>query len=30
MSDYTDVNPEFGTFEDFEELVETTHQNGLI
>ncbi|TDN87622.1 alpha amylase catalytic subunit [Salegentibacter sp. 24] len=29
ISDYTDVNPEFGNFKDFEELVETAHQNGM-
>ena len=29
ISDYTDVNPEFGNFEDFEELVETAHENGM-
>ncbi|PRX46393.1 alpha-amylase family glycosyl hydrolase [Salegentibacter salegens] len=29
ISDYTDVNPEFGDFEDFEELVETAHENGM-
>jgi glycosidase len=29
ISDYTDVNPEFGTFEDFEKLVETAHNNGM-
>lgn len=29
ISDYTDVNPEFGSFEDFEELVETAHENGM-
>lgn len=29
ISDYTAVNPEFGTFEDFEELVETAHENGM-
>ncbi|WP_079719471.1 alpha-amylase family glycosyl hydrolase [Salegentibacter holothuriorum] len=29
ISDYTDVNPEYGNFEDFEELVETAHENGM-
>ncbi|WP_037320817.1 alpha-amylase family glycosyl hydrolase [Salegentibacter sp. Hel_I_6] len=29
ISDYTDVNPEFGNFEDFENLVETAHENGI-
>lgn len=29
ISDYIDVNPEFGNFEDFEKLVETAHQNGM-
>lgn len=29
IADYTDVNPEFGDFEDFENLVETAHENGM-
>lgn len=29
ISDYTDVNPNFGTKEDFRELVETAHENGM-
>jgi glycosidase len=29
VSDYTKVNPEFGTIEDFRELVKTAHQNGI-
>ena len=29
ISDYTDVNPEFGSFEDFEKLVETAHKNDM-
>ena len=29
ISDYTDVNPEFGSFEDFEKLVETAHENDM-
>ncbi|WP_339649705.1 alpha-amylase family glycosyl hydrolase [uncultured Salegentibacter sp.] len=29
ISDYTDVNPEFGNFEDFEKLVETAHENDM-
>ncbi|HZW62011.1 MAG TPA: alpha-amylase family glycosyl hydrolase [Flavobacteriaceae bacterium] len=29
VSDYRSVNPEFGTLEDFQELVETAHQNGI-
>ncbi|PKD16657.1 alpha-amlyase [Salegentibacter salinarum] len=29
ISDYTEVNPEFGNFEDFEELVETAHENDM-
>ncbi len=29
ISDYTDVNPEHGDFEDFEELVDTAHENGM-
>ncbi len=29
ISDYTDVNPEFGNFEDFEKLVATAHENGM-
>lgn len=29
ISDYTDVNPEFGTFEDFENLVATAHNNDM-
>ncbi|GAB2770964.1 alpha-amylase family glycosyl hydrolase [Salinimicrobium soli] len=29
ISDYTDVNPNFGTKEDLDELVETAHENGM-
>ena len=29
ISDYTAVNPNFGTMEDFDELVETAHENGM-
>ncbi len=29
ISDYTKVNPEFGTMEDFRELVKTAHDNGI-
>lgn len=29
ISDYTAVNPNFGTFEDVEELVKTAHENGM-
>ncbi|SEL87668.1 Beta-galactosidase C-terminal domain-containing protein [Aquimarina amphilecti] len=29
ISDYTKVNPEFGTLEDFRELVRTAHDNGI-
>ncbi|QYA25929.1 alpha-amylase [Gramella sp. MT6] len=29
ISDYTAVNPEHGTMEDFDELVETAHENGM-
>ncbi|WP_108868486.1 alpha-amylase family glycosyl hydrolase [Aquimarina aquimarini] len=29
ISDYTTVNPEFGTIEDFRELVKTAHDNGI-
>jgi len=29
ISDYTAINPEFGTMEDFDELVETAHENGV-
>lgn len=29
VSDYTAVNPEFGTKEDFRELLETAHANGM-
>ncbi|APG59185.1 alpha-amylase family glycosyl hydrolase [Christiangramia salexigens] len=29
ISDYKAVNPEHGTMEDFDELVETAHQNGM-
>ncbi|NEV94159.1 alpha-amylase [Psychroflexus sp. YR1-1] len=29
ISDYTAINPEFGTSEDFDELVETAHDNGM-
>ncbi|HET8837941.1 MAG TPA: alpha-amylase family glycosyl hydrolase [Flavobacteriaceae bacterium] len=29
ISDYTAVNPNFGTKEDFRELVETAHENGM-
>ncbi|MEZ4853515.1 alpha-amylase family glycosyl hydrolase [Flavobacterium sp.] len=29
VSDFTKVNPEFGTIEDFRELVKTAHDNGM-
>lgn len=29
ISDYTKVNPEFGTIEDFRDLVKTAHDNGI-
>lgn len=29
ISDYTAVNPEFGNKEDFQELVDTAHENGI-
>ncbi|MBQ4821091.1 alpha-amylase family glycosyl hydrolase [Aquimarina sp. MMG016] len=29
ISDYTKVNPEFGTIEDFRELVKAAHDNGI-
>ncbi len=29
VSDYTKVNPEFGTIEDFRELVKTAHDHGI-
>ncbi|GLB48548.1 alpha-amylase family glycosyl hydrolase [Neptunitalea lumnitzerae] len=29
ITDYTKVNPEFGTLEDFQELVKTAHDNGI-
>lgn len=29
ISDYTAVNPNFGTMEDFQELVKTAHENGM-
>ena len=29
IADYTAVNPEFGTKEDFDELVATAHENGM-
>ena len=29
VSDYTKINPEFGTIEDFRELVKTAHKNGI-
>lgn len=29
IADYSAVNPNFGTLEDFEELVETAHDNGI-
>ncbi len=29
ISDYTAINPEFGSMEDFDELVETAHDNGM-
>lgn len=29
ISDYRGINPEFGTIEDFENLVETAHENGI-
>ncbi|MCF4102569.1 alpha-glucosidase C-terminal domain-containing protein [Gillisia sp. M10.2A] len=30
ISDYTDVNPNFGTKEDFQNLVDTAHENGMF
>ncbi|MBD0833424.1 alpha-amylase family glycosyl hydrolase [Aestuariibaculum sediminum] len=29
VSDYTKINPEFGTIEDFRKLVKTAHDNGI-
>ncbi|WP_029033480.1 alpha-amylase family glycosyl hydrolase [Salinimicrobium terrae] len=29
IADYTGINPEFGTKEDLDELVETAHENGM-
>ena len=29
VSDYTGINPEFGTLEDFRRLVQTAHDNGI-
>ncbi|MFO7745844.1 MAG: alpha-amylase family glycosyl hydrolase [Psychroflexus sp.] len=29
ISDYTAINPEFGSMEDFDELVKTAHDNGM-
>lgn len=29
IQDYTEVNPNFGSFEDFQNLVKTAHDNGL-
>jgi 1,4-alpha-glucan branching enzyme len=29
VSDFTKINPEFGTIEDFRKLVKTAHQNGI-
>ncbi|WP_127845728.1 alpha-amylase family glycosyl hydrolase [Psychroflexus aestuariivivens] len=29
ISDYTAINPEFGTEKDFDELIETAHRNGM-
>ena len=29
ISDYTGINPEFGTLEDFQKLVKTAHDNGI-
>ncbi|WP_029035942.1 alpha-amylase family glycosyl hydrolase [Salinimicrobium xinjiangense] len=29
IADYTGINPEFGTKEDFDELVQTAHDNGM-
>lgn len=29
VSDYRSINPEFGTLEDFQELVDTAHENGI-
>lgn len=29
ITDYTKVNPEFGTLEDFKQLVKTAHDNGI-
>lgn len=30
VSDYKAINPEFGTFEDFKDLVDTAHDNGML
>ncbi|WP_081209853.1 alpha-amylase family glycosyl hydrolase [Salegentibacter sediminis] len=29
IADYTGINPEFGEFDDFNELVDTAHENGM-
>lgn len=29
ITDYTEVNPEFGNIEDFQNLVDTAHENGM-
>ncbi len=29
VSDFTKINPEFGTIEDFRELIKTAHENGI-
>ena len=29
VGDYTEVNPDYGTKEDFQELVDTAHENGI-
>jgi glycosidase len=30
VSDYKAINPEFGTFDDFKDLVDTAHENGIL
>uniref|UniRef100_UPI00029A92BC alpha-amylase family glycosyl hydrolase n=1 Tax=Gillisia marina TaxID=1167637 RepID=UPI00029A92BC len=30
VSDYTKVNPEFGTIEDFQKMVDVAHENGMF